>query len=359
MHSSDYEHGPVPPIAGEGAQRGSTRSDITQGPARILALDAPQASRRGAGLVSVVVPVYRSAATLPALHARIAAALEAGGTSFELILVDDASGDTSWEGIRALCRADSRVKGIRLARRSGQHIALMCGLRQAAGERVVTIDDDLQNPPGEIPPLLAALDASGADVVYGVPSHRPVTGPRAWVSELYSRLVAALFGLPRDFRITSFRVLRGEIVRQMLAIPTPYPIVGPLALRVTRRMHAIPVESHARAHGAGHYTPGALMRHFLRGGVLHGLLARPDILRETLITEGASVGGILIVVLFLTGQGSTLGARLALGTVLALSLLGLGLADTVRREHLRERTGQHDWFSPDIIREVGGQGVDR
>jgi glycosyltransferase involved in cell wall biosynthesis len=118
--------------------------------------------------VSVVVPVFESAARLPELVARIESALRAAGRPFELVLVNDASRDGSWDVVLALARDRPWLRAVDLARNVGQHGAVLCGTRLARGELVVTLDDDLQHPPEEIPRLLARLE-SGYDLVYGTP----------------------------------------------------------------------------------------------------------------------------------------------------------------------------------------------
>ena len=118
--------------------------------------------------ISCVVPVYRSQAILRELHRRIVEAIEPIDPNFELLFVEDCGGDDSWEVIRILVKEDPRVRGIQMARNYGQHNALLCGIRAAKGEIIVTLDDDLQNPPEEIPKLLYQLN-QGSDVVYGTP----------------------------------------------------------------------------------------------------------------------------------------------------------------------------------------------
>ena len=116
--------------------------------------------------LSTVIPVYRSQAILPELYNELIAALTATGRVFEIIFVEDCGRDGSWEVIQDLARGDGRVRGIRLSRNYGQHNAVLCGIRAARNEVVVTMDDDLQHPPDQIPILLAKLD-EGYDVVYG------------------------------------------------------------------------------------------------------------------------------------------------------------------------------------------------
>src|SRR5579863_4400223 len=118
--------------------------------------------------ISVVVPVYRSASTLRDLAARIEAALSATGMTWEVVFVNDGSPDNSWEILHDLQSTNpDHVVAVELMRNFGQHNALMCGFRHSRGRYIVTMDDDLQNPPEEIPKLINEITATGLDVVYG------------------------------------------------------------------------------------------------------------------------------------------------------------------------------------------------
>jgi glycosyltransferase involved in cell wall biosynthesis len=118
--------------------------------------------------LSVVVPVYKSEAILPDLVQRLSQALPSLSEKYELILVNDCSPDRSWDVICNLARQYSWIHPINLMRNYGQHNALLCGIRAVRYGVIVTMDDDLQHPPEEIPKLLEAL-AGGYDVVYGTP----------------------------------------------------------------------------------------------------------------------------------------------------------------------------------------------
>ena len=122
--------------------------------------------------ITVVIPVYNSEASLPELCRRLTEVLSAVGTSYEMIFVNDCSRDCSWEVISQLAVAVPGVRGINLMRNYGQHNALLCGIRAARGDLIVTMDDDLQHQPEEIPRLLARLD-EGFDVVYATPEREP------------------------------------------------------------------------------------------------------------------------------------------------------------------------------------------
>ena len=118
--------------------------------------------------VSVIIPVYNGETHLLQLIQRLETVLREHTSCFEVILVEDDSRDASWSVIQALARQYPYLTGIRMMRNYGQHNALLCGIRNARHEVIVTIDDDLQNPPEEIPALLKKLD-EGHDVVYGTP----------------------------------------------------------------------------------------------------------------------------------------------------------------------------------------------
>lgn len=141
---------------------------------------------------SVVVPVIKSERSLRELYERTDKIFERIPAEYELVLVEDGGGDRSWEVMRALREKDKRVKIIRLTRNFGHHNALMCGFSFASWDYVVTMDDDLQNPPEEIPRLIEAIQGSGLDVVCGtlegsnpgcgMPGALPIAGSFPWCS---------------------------------------------------------------------------------------------------------------------------------------------------------------------------------
>lgn len=153
--------------------------------------------------LSVVVPVYRSERTLRTLVDRVSASL--AKQDFEIILVDDASGDGTWREITTLAKANTRVKGLRLGRNSGQHSALLAGVRVARFATVVTLDDDLQNPPEEISKLLAALSVN-VDVVYGVSTSIKQNFYRRLGSKVARKFFASMLGFGSAISMSSFRV---------------------------------------------------------------------------------------------------------------------------------------------------------
>ncbi len=208
----------------------------------------------------MVVPVYESAGSLPLLVRRLHEALD--GRGFEIVLVNDGSGDGSWDVIRGIAAADARVTGLNLMRNYGQHNALLAGIRAARGEIVVTMDDDLQHPPEEIPKLLAALER-GADVVYGTPARMPHSRLRnasSWITKL---VLEKAMGAETARRVSAFRAFRTELRRAFENYRSPFVSIDVLLTWATRRFTAVEVEHRPRAAGRSHYTFRALVTHAL------------------------------------------------------------------------------------------------
>src|SRR5476649_2715617 len=160
--------------------------------------------------LSVVVPVYNSAGTLRELLARLQPVLAASADAYEVILVDDGSRDDSAR-VLAECRGEySWIRPIELMRNSGQHNALLCGIRQARYELIVTMDDDLQHPPEEIPKLLAAL-RDDVDVVYGAPEEEAHGWFRDAASQVTKLAMQNVLGADTARMIGPFRLFRTSV----------------------------------------------------------------------------------------------------------------------------------------------------
>jgi glycosyltransferase involved in cell wall biosynthesis len=203
---------------------------------------------------SIVVPVYNSEKTLSMLYDRVVAAME--GKRFELILVDDCGKDNSWEVAKSLAANDARVVAVQLMRNYGQANATMCGLQHASGEVVITIDDDLQNPPEEIPVLIDTLDAHPEiDVVMGAPKSKKHSLWRNFGSNVLNRISSRLFfGRKKNLQLTSFRIMRRKVVNHLLAWKTPNPSPGSILCSITPNIMNVAVRHDTREYGKGGYT---------------------------------------------------------------------------------------------------------
>jgi len=221
--------------------------------------------------VSVVVPVYRSARILPDLVARLAPVLAAAG-EHELVLVDDASPDESWRVIGELARAHPWVRGLRLMRNFGQHGALLCGLRSARYDVVVTIDDDLQHPPEEIPRLLARL-AEGFDVVYGSPQSERHGFLRDLASRITKLALSSAMGAETARHVSAFRALRTQVREASAGYASQFVSIDVLLTWGTTRFSSVSVRHDARQSGQSGYTLGKLLTHALN--MFTGYSAKP------------------------------------------------------------------------------------
>jgi undecaprenyl-phosphate 4-deoxy-4-formamido-L-arabinose transferase len=276
--------------------------------------------------LSVVVPVYRSAATLPELFDRLLRVLKGTGGSFEMIFVDDGSPDDSWEVLSRLHRqAPDVVVAVGLMRNFGQHNALMAGFRHARGEVVVTLDDDLQNPPEEIPKLLAALQAGGFDVVYGAYRGKQ----HSWWRNLASALVTRFFRVALRTRVTptSFRAVRRAVLAGIDSYRLNFTVVDGLLAWNTQRIGAAAVEHHARQAGRSGYSLGKLLVQALNVLTNFSLLPLQFVSLLGLVTAvgGLSLAGFYLVRylsanISVPGYASTIIAILVLGGVQLLSL---------------------------------------
>ena len=287
----------------------------------------------------MVVPVYESAGSLPLLVRRLHEALD--GQAFEIVLVNDGSGDGSWDVIRGIAAADARVVGLNLMRNYGQHNALLAGIRAARGEIVVTMDDDLQHPPEEIARLLAALEG-GADVVYGTPArmpHSPMRNASSWITKL---VLEKAMGAETARRVSAFRAFRTELRRAFESYRSPFVSIDVLLTWATRRFTAVEVEHRPRAQGRSHYTFRALVTHALT--VATGFSTLPLRLASLLGFAFTLVG--LAVLAFVVGrylvQGGSVPGFPFLASIIAIfsgaQLFALGIiGEYLARMHSRMR----------------------
>lgn len=214
--------------------------------------------------VSVVVPVYNSATTLPLLVAQLLDVLAPPATeSLEILLVNDASLDSSWSEIARLAAQHSCVRGINLMRNYGQHNALLCGIVRARGEVIVTLDDDLQHPPEEIPKLLRVLDERNVDVVYGTPIREAHGLWRTLASRLTKVALQSAMGAETARKVSAFRVFRANVRRAFEDCRSPFVSIDVLLTWGTTQFTSVDVEHHEREHGTSNYTFVSLIRHAL------------------------------------------------------------------------------------------------
>jgi undecaprenyl-phosphate 4-deoxy-4-formamido-L-arabinose transferase len=208
--------------------------------------------------ISVVVPVYNAAESLRELTERLSATLM--GRRYEIILVNDASADDSWGTITTLAAEHSAIRGIDLARNFGQHPALLAGIRAARYDVIVTIDDDLQHPPEEIPRLLARLD-DGYDVVYGASTQEVHGTLRTGASRLTKLALSQFMSADAARRMSAFRALRTQVRDAFESYTGSMVNIDVMLTWGTSRFTFIEVQHDERKYGQSNYTVGKLVTH--------------------------------------------------------------------------------------------------
>lgn len=306
--------------------------------------------------LSIVVPLYNAAATLPALHAEISALDVAGG--HELILVNDGSRDET-EAVALKLTRESRLptRFLSLSRNFGEHNAVLAGLRAVSGRYVVTMDDDLQNPPAEALKLLAVAEAEKRDVVFGVYDHKEHAWWRNAGSWLTNRIADVVVDKPRKLYLCSFRCMSRFVVDEIAKARTPYPYVDGLIFQVTQNVGTVRVRHAERTHGSSGYNFRKLIRLWISMLVNVSVLPLRLMTLAGMVTSALGFLAVIEVVLerFLfknppTGWSSLMAAILLLsGTqLLLLGILGeyvgriyLGVSEkpqSVVREEVRSNS---------------------
>ncbi len=210
--------------------------------------------------LSVVIPVYRSELIIPLLIQRLINVIEGITESYEIILVNDGSPDGSWAIIEKLLSEYPVIRAIDLMRNYGQHNALLAGIRAARYDIIVTMDDDLQHPPEEIPRLLAKLD-EGYDVVYGAPQKMQHGLLRNLASSITKLVLQSVMGAETARNISAYRVFRTSLRAAFANYNSPSVSIDVLLTWGTRRFSHIPVTHAPRAAGTSNYTLGKLLVH--------------------------------------------------------------------------------------------------
>jgi glycosyltransferase involved in cell wall biosynthesis len=208
---------------------------------------------------SVVIPVFNSEAMLATLFARLDKVFKAMDKQYEVIFVEDRGSDNSWEVIKSLYNAYPQVVcGLRLSRNFGQHAATLCGMQCATGKFIITIDDDLQLPPEEIPKLIARQAETNADCVYGIYNESHQTYIRKIGSRLMQYAMKATFNCKVD--VSSFRLLRRELVQKITRHKQGFLFLEGLIGWHTQDIAAATITRQKRQYGRSGYNLLSLAR---------------------------------------------------------------------------------------------------
>lgn len=202
--------------------------------------------------LSIVVPAYRSEKTLASLVAAIEAAI-GGRYALELILVNDRSPDRSWAVASELARTHSWVRAVNLRKNVGQHMAIFAGLRECRGRVIVTMDDDLQHAPSDIPTLVDALDADH-DVCYGTFTGRKHAAWKILGSRFNDLVATWLLEKPKGLYLSPFKAFKRGVRDEVVQFRGPAIYLDGLILSATSRITTRSVGHHAREDGTSGYS---------------------------------------------------------------------------------------------------------
>ncbi len=214
---------------------------------------------RRAFMYSVVVPVYNSSEIVGTTIDRIVEVFEGAGLDFELILVNDGSRDSSWKVISDRARTSSHIVALNLLQNYGQHHANLAGLRESTGDYVITMDDDLQNPPDQA--LLLIDEAmNGWDVVFGRFDRKQAAGYRKLGSKMISMINRRVFGQPPGLAVSNFRILRRDVVDRICESRTAHPYMTGQALMYSSSPTDVLVRHEPRTVGSSNYGLTRILR---------------------------------------------------------------------------------------------------
>jgi len=212
--------------------------------------------------ISIVIPVYRGAPTLPQLIDELKQVLPDIAANYEVILVDDDSPDGSWEIIEDLGKENSNFRGIHLMRNFGQHNATLCGVREARYPLCITMDDDLQHPPSEIKRLIEKYQ-EGYDVVYGTPIKQPQGFLRNLITSWTKKTLAFVMGIPNLKSISAFRLFKTDLRDAFAQYQSPNVTLDVLLSWATTRFTSIQVGILPPPEHRSNYNYRSLIRYTL------------------------------------------------------------------------------------------------
>jgi undecaprenyl-phosphate 4-deoxy-4-formamido-L-arabinose transferase len=277
--------------------------------------------------LSIVIPVYNGARSIPELIDALANLSIGGG--HEIILVNDGSSDNSLEVCVGLIdKASLPITLVNLARNYGEHNAVMAGLRHANGAHVITMDDDLQNPPEEVQRLLAFAQETGKDVIYTYYEDKQHSFWRNLGSRFTNRVADFVLDKPGGLYLSSFRCVSAFVVREITRYEGPFPYVDGLILQVTNDIDKLLVRHLPRAIGRSNYTMRRLLRLWMNMFVNFSVMPlRISTMTGFVLSAAGAIGGAMAVLEALfseppAGWASLFAAVLVLSGV-QLMILGI------------------------------------
>jgi len=205
--------------------------------------------------LSIIIPCYNSEKSLHELNIALNHVLSSMELTYEIIYVNDCSKDNTISVLKELASTDSQVKVVDLMFNIGQFRTLYCGFEQAKGKYIITMDDDLQHPPEEIPKLYERIkDDENVDAVFGAYSTKEHSYFRNLGSSLIKFVNEKIYGKPKDLTMSAFRIMKRELVETILSHKTISPVLGAIILKSTRNIVNVDIRHDKRKHGKSNYN---------------------------------------------------------------------------------------------------------
>jgi len=304
--------------------------------------------------ISIVIPVYNSQNIVSETVEAILKEVKKNQLNIEIILVNDGSPDNSWFIIKQLAQKYKEVKSINLIKNFGQHNAVLCGFEHATGDYIITMDDDLQNPPSEIIHLVEKIQKNKElDLVFGKFREKKHANYRKFGSRLIGYLNEKVFNKPKHITLTNFRIIKKDVIKRVLGHNTAYPYIPGLLLMYATKMENVMVEHHERFDGKSNYTFKKIFS--LMSNLLINYSSYP---LKVLSTIGLIVSGLSFFVgLFFLISGIVGGVKVAGWTTLVVlvSFLGgfiiilLGLIGEYLSRILDQISNQKSYYIKEVI----------
>ncbi|MGB5953382.1 MAG: glycosyltransferase family 2 protein [Ornithinimicrobium sp.] len=203
---------------------------------------------------SIVMPVYNSSQIVATTIDRVVEVFTTAGLTFELICVNDGSPDESWAVISERAASIPGVIALDLMKNYGQHYANLAGLIESTGDYVITLDDDLQNPPDQALLLIETVIRGGHEVVFGQFEQKQAHGVRRIGSLLIGQINRRIFAQPANLTVSNFRILRRDVVDRIVSSRTAYPYITGQALMASRDRANVMVRHDPRPSGKSNYN---------------------------------------------------------------------------------------------------------
>lgn len=214
--------------------------------------------------ISIVIPVYNAAGSVMELADRLVTTLTPLKYSFEILMIDDYSKDNSWEIILQIKdKYPNFIKGVQLSRNSGQHMAIICGLNLTDGDLIITMDDDLQHPPEEIPKLLAKWEETGYDVVYGLYNTSKGHGKARGMASNFVKKTSKSFSENTFGSGSSYRLMSRKLIDKLIRYPQQFVFIDEIIYWYTTQVTGVPVNHEVRKVGKSNYNGYKLFKLYM------------------------------------------------------------------------------------------------